>query len=261
MPVHSENISRESVEQAIWSKSVHVFYQPIWNTTKKEVSSYEALMRLMLSDGRMLTPDQFLNEAREIGRYEALEKSFIQQMCKTFDGTSHKFSFNFFVQDILNPDLRNFAIKNLIQHQLINQVCIEVLEWDKTNDYDEFSRELSSLRALGIKIALDDFFKDYSTLRRLIRLRNLAGNNAPVDIIKVDRSHIDGIALNAYLQGKISKLRQRINDTDIQLVAEGVETHADHQKLHDLGMNNIQGFLIGRPQPGLYSPTGVLALQ
>jgi EAL domain-containing protein (putative c-di-GMP-specific phosphodiesterase class I) len=99
----------------------------------------------------------------------------------------------------------------------------------------------AQLRAMGVKISIDDFGSGYSSLAYLKQL--------PVDELKIDRSFVIGIAPSAE---EIAIVRSAIeigHSLGLKVVAEGVETQAAWDILAELGCDTVQGYLITRPLP------------
>ncbi|NLM74338.1 MAG: EAL domain-containing protein [Clostridiaceae bacterium] len=118
---------------------------------------------------------------------------------------------------------------------------LEITESILMDSYKVISANLNRLKKLGVKIALDDFGKGYSSLSYLKHL--------PIDTLKIDKSFIDNIHPDkddADLTGMIVKLGQNLGLT---VVAEGVEEQDQMDYLRANGCHKIQGYLISKPLP------------
>ena len=118
---------------------------------------------------------------------------------------------------------------------------LEITERMLMDDVDAVRATLVDLKALGVRIAIDDFGTGYSSLSRLNRL--------PIDRIKIDRSFVHGLpahAGNAAITRAIVTLARSLG---LATIAEGVETAAQRDFLLALGVEELQGFLCGAPQP------------
>jgi EAL domain-containing protein (putative c-di-GMP-specific phosphodiesterase class I) len=115
---------------------------------------------------------------------------------------------------------------------------IELTETLIMHNYGESARQLDKLRALGISIAIDDFGTGYSCLSNLQRL--------PVKAVKIDRSFLIDIELstNAAVVTAISMLSRSLG---LSVIAEGVERREQIRILKTIGVDLMQGYLIGRP--------------
>jgi EAL domain-containing protein (putative c-di-GMP-specific phosphodiesterase class I) len=109
------------------------------------------------------------------------------------------------------------------------------------DDAETTVTQLRRLKDLGVKLAVDDFGAGYSSLAYLRRF--------PVDYLKIDRSFIHGLGRSlddTVLVSGVISLAQSLN---LAVVAEGVETAAQREKLRELGCDFAQGFLFARPLP------------
>jgi len=101
--------------------------------------------------------------------------------------------------------------------------------------------KLTRLREMGVRIALDDFGTGFTSLQYLQSL--------PVDIIKIDRCFIDGVARRADLEVIVRSVLSLATGLGYEVIAEGVESDEDAQVLRSLGCAEAQGFGLHRPGP------------
>src|SRR5690606_19912675 len=119
-------------------------------------------------------------------------------------------------------------------------LLLELTENVLLSDTDDTVARLGELRRLGARLAIDDFGTGYSSLRYLRQL--------PVDILKIDRALVagaDGGLADATIVASVTDLGHALG---LQIVAEGIETGAQHRALCELGVDSGQGYLLGRPQ-------------
>jgi diguanylate cyclase (GGDEF)-like protein len=116
---------------------------------------------------------------------------------------------------------------------------LEVTESSLMADLGTARSVLQDLRALGVRLAIDDFGTGYSSLSQLKEL--------PVDVLKIDKSFVDGLGENRIDDGVIEAVVALARAHGLRVVAEGVETELQYQRLRALGCHAAQGFLIGRP--------------
>ena len=118
------------------------------------------------------------------------------------------------------------------------RLLVEVTETVLLSDLDQAAAQLSRLRALGVRVAVDDFGTGYTSISQLQRL--------PVDAIKIDRSFVAAMGAD---RGR-SLVRMMIDVADVlglNVVAEGVETPEELEQLRAMGCTQLQGYLLGRP--------------
>jgi EAL domain-containing protein (putative c-di-GMP-specific phosphodiesterase class I) len=120
------------------------------------------------------------------------------------------------------------------------QVVIELTEQTPIEDFDLLDRALRHYRAMGFSIALDDLGAGYSSLRLWSELRP--------DIVKIDRHFIDGIHLDPLKREFVGSILQMAKAARARVIAEGVEQLGELQLLARMGVDLVQGYLLGRPQ-------------
>jgi EAL domain-containing protein (putative c-di-GMP-specific phosphodiesterase class I) len=102
-------------------------------------------------------------------------------------------------------------------------------------------QRLESLRAEGVQVAIDDFGTGFSNLSHLSQL--------PLDVLKIDRSLIEGIGVNAKSEAIVRAILGMARALGHRVVAEGIETWPQLRFLQQLGCDALQGYLLGRPMP------------
>lgn len=120
-------------------------------------------------------------------------------------------------------------------------LCLEITETAAIADLDGIADKLAEARTLGIQTAIDDFGVGHNSLKHLHRL--------PVDIVKVDRSFIGGLADHEGHGDMAAAVIALARTLGMQTVAEGIETPDQAAHLRFLGADFAQGFLFGRSQP------------
>ena len=121
------------------------------------------------------------------------------------------------------------------------QLEIEVTESVLIESIEESIKKLVALKELGVKIALDDFGTGYSSLTYLRRL--------PVGTLKVDKSFIDDILADRVQGDLVGYIIDMAHTLNLSVVAEGVESEAQLEKLHEYDCDCIQGYVFSRPLP------------
>ncbi len=238
---HAENNLRD----ALAAGQLEVYYQPILrigNDARQEprVIGAEALIRWRHPDGNLIPPDKFIPTAEaswlivDIGRL-VLDRACQQLAIWTGAGLDLHLSVNISGRHLVHADLVGDLHTVLTTHQVDpTRLTIEVTETHLLGDLDRASAVLTQVRALGIRVALDDFTTGYSTLTHLTTL--------PADIIKIDRSFV--AAITHEREHLLVEFLQRLADlSGMQTIAEGVETAQQLALLAKLGCHTVQGFL------------------
>jgi len=121
-------------------------------------------------------------------------------------------------------------------------VELELTDGLVMNNVEDSSRQMKSLKLLGIQIAVDDFGTGYSSLSYLHRL--------PIDTLKIDRSFVEKIADAAGTRPIVETIMSLARSLGMRTVAEGVETQAQLEIIRELDCDLMQGFLFSRPIAG-----------
>jgi EAL domain-containing protein (putative c-di-GMP-specific phosphodiesterase class I) len=118
-------------------------------------------------------------------------------------------------------------------------LTLEITETVLMDNSDAAIDRLHQLKALGVRLAIDDFGTGYSSLNYLRAL--------PVDIVKIDKVFIDGVASDKEARGLIKAILSMADTLDLQTIAEGVENRDQANRLEQLGAALVQGFYYAQP--------------
>jgi diguanylate cyclase (GGDEF)-like protein len=222
------------------------FFQPIVRLSDRATVGYEALLRWQHPERGILKPADFLVVAEDSGAAELIDWQMYERVFEIappllagglFIGIN--LSGRHFRSDTLDEKLLALLRRHAIQPA---SVRIEVTERMLIDNPPAATRLLDALRRAGSSVSLDDFGTGYSSLSYL--------HQYPVQSLKIDRSFV--AELNAEKTGSTPVVRAIIalaGALGIQVIAEGIETQAQHEALLLLGCEFGQGFLYARPQP------------
>jgi EAL domain-containing protein (putative c-di-GMP-specific phosphodiesterase class I) len=133
-----------------------------------------------------------------------------------------------------------FLAENCYTHRIeISRIVLEIVEHQRFRDAEAFFSALDRLRALGVRIALDDIGLGYSNHRMLIEV-------CP-DLFKIDRYFVDGCSNNPHLRAAIESIVILASRLGGRVIAEGIETAEDFATVRSLGIDLVQGYYFGRP--------------
>jgi EAL domain-containing protein (putative c-di-GMP-specific phosphodiesterase class I) len=121
------------------------------------------------------------------------------------------------------------------------RLTLEITESAVVADVRGAVETLAALRSRGIQVALDDFGTGWSSLGQLRRL--------PVDRLKVDRVFVEALGRDEGATGVVMAIVALARGLGMQVTAEGVETREQFERLRELGVDDAQGYLLGRPGP------------
>ena len=255
-PAMYEDVLREArqraeLEQALADGQFVVQYQPIVDLPTGELTGVEALVRWRHPRDGMRGPDTFIPMAEETGLIVPLGRWVLQQACRQL-GQWRRQMPELDLRMSVNLSPRQFQHPNLVAEVTeavgaagipAGSLVLEITESMFLHDTDAVVSTLQAIRALGVRVAIDDFGSGYSSLSYLQRF--------PVDILKIDRSFIGGSAGHGG-DSSLAEAIVRIGQTlDLQTVAEGIETSEQWAVLRRLGCDLGQGFYFARPaDPG-----------
>jgi EAL domain-containing protein (putative c-di-GMP-specific phosphodiesterase class I) len=226
-------------------------FQPIVSFPDGEAIGVEALVRWAHPVLGVLPPSKFIHLAEqstlicEIGDWvleHALAEIARTRLTPGFEALT--VSVNISMLQLLDEGLVPRIAAGLAAHGLPGSaLCVELTETEMMRNPDIALDVIERLRRLNVKIAIDDFGTEYSSLAYLRRF--------PVDVLKIDRSFVDGIGND---EGSAASLVTAIiamaRALGIATVAEGIETDEQAATLAALGCDAAQGFLYARPIGG-----------
>ena len=231
---------------AIAEKQFTLAYQQVVNLDPFEVVGLEALLRWQHPTLGEILPLDFIPLAEEsglivqIGRWVLLEACFYASRLRTLLGRDLEIAVNVSARQLQHPEFVEHVDDALERADLPGHLLtLELTESVLVASGERAAQQLALLKERGVKLALDDFGTGYASLAYLQRL--------PVDIVKIDRSFtakIDSGADDLALLEGIVGLGKALG---LQLVAEGIERHAQQGIVRDLGCHGAQGFHFGRP--------------
>ncbi len=242
-------IKQEYQNNILWSKKVKeaieqhrftLYYQPIMNY-EGEVIEYEALLRMIDSEGSAVSPIYFLPAAKQSRLYPHISHFVIDSIFKMLETTSHHYSINLSVDDIFDAPTKEFLIQKLRQTRHANRLIFELLESEGIENYSEVSSFIAEVKHYGCKIAIDDFGTGYSNFAHIIQL--------DVDLLKIDGSLIRNLDTDINAQTIITAVTAFSKRLGLKTVAEFVHSEAIYNKCKELEIDYIQGYYLGEPKP------------
>jgi diguanylate cyclase (GGDEF)-like protein len=235
------------LQNSLRDGEVHLHYQPQLDLCRRIVG-VEALMRWNSKALGTVSPVRFIPVAEQsglilgLGRWALIEACTQWARWQALGLPPLQLAVNISTVEFCNHDFAS-QVKTVIDQTGMDAACLEleITESSMMDNMYEAISEIEKLRALGVKISIDDFGIGYSSLSYLKML--------PVDSVKIDRSFIHD--LNESSQGAISLVRAIItlaHGLHLRVVAEGVETEEQMRILDQLNCDLIQGFLFFEPR-------------
>ncbi|WP_340115942.1 EAL domain-containing protein [Pelagibius sp. 7325] len=232
----------EEVQLALKENRIVLAHQPVVDATNHEVRYYECLVRMFDRSGKLVPAAHFVPAIEQLGLMRSIDNRVRDLAIRELE---------------LNPDValainisgltaterswfRGLVARLKERRDLATRLIVEITETTALQDIDETSRFVSSLRALGCKVALDDFGSGFTTFHHLKALT--------VDVVKIDGSFIRDITTDTENQIFIHNLLALARALGVSTVAECVETSEDADYLSGVGVDLLQGYYFGRPE-------------
>ncbi len=237
-----------SLREAIGKKEFALFYQPIVDIKNNRIRGFEALIRWFRSDGGLIFPDEFIPIAEETGLIIPIGEWVIHQACrfnkKLVDAG---FKDKIMAVNISVAQLRRKSLVETIKCALAENKLdpryleIEITESLLIESFDSAINILKSIRELGVMISLDDFGTGYSSLGHLQRL--------PINTLKIDRIFIKNIDTETEENDLTSAIIGLAHKLKLDVVAEGVESQVQLERLTRHECDHYQGYFFSKPIP------------
>lgn len=223
--------------------ALHSLFQPIVCLSERRILGYEALSRGP-SNSPLHSPINLFAVARQAGRLTELEVACRESACRRFSqqNLEGKLFLNVSPESLLEPQYQSGRTLKMLHDLGVppSRVVIELTEQTPTDDFQLLFNALHHYRDMGFSIALDDLGAGYSSLRLWSELRP--------DYVKIDRHFIDGIHLDAVKREFVGSILQIARASRAQVIAEGIELAEELKVLTEMGVDLVQGYLLGRPQ-------------
>lgn len=246
--IERENEIEHIIKNALADKTFYLEYQPQYLINTGNLRGYEALIRLKLSDGTMISPGEFIAVAERSDLIIDIDKYVIKLALSQFvDAFLNReqdvvLSINVSAKDIASPDFTGY-VRQALDETGFPADCleIEITEYSLAESLQNTLNNIDTLRTWGVKIALDDFGTGYTSLAQLL--------NLPIDLLKIDKSLIDNVESSNQNRDFISSVIYMGHLMDCEVISEGVESEEQLDILKWLECDFVQGFVKNRPLP------------
>jgi diguanylate cyclase (GGDEF)-like protein len=221
-----------------------LYYQQQNDTASGNIVSFEALLRWKHPERGMISPVEFIPIAEKTGFIGELGEWVLREACK--QAVTWKNPLGIAV-NVAPQQLADRGFPAKVQTILLesglkaSRLELEITESGILGDHRHALHIIRQLKALGVKIAMDDYGTGYSSLSTL--------QSFPFDKIKIDRAFVDGVATNMQSAAIVRSTLILAQSLNIPVLAEGVETEAHIDFLRREGCLQAQGFFFGKPVP------------
>ena len=226
---------------AISRDRMQIYLQPICDAKSKAIEKYEVLVRMLDSKGEVLAPVAFLEVAKEAKLYPKITEIVFAKTMELVNQGKIKCSMNISIDDILNKKTRTMILKGLEKSDYSQNLTFELLESENIEKYDKVQDFINEVKALNAKLAIDDFGTGYSNFDHLMHL--------DVNFLKIDGSLVKGLEDDLLSQNFVRAMVGFAKELGIKTVAEYVASEGIYELLLDYGIDYVQGYWLGKPEP------------
>ena len=234
---------KQELRRALDDGALHLHYQPIVAGDGTRICGVEALLRWTHPTRGPIPPNVFVPVAEQTGLMDELGEMVLRRALK--DALRWP---NLYIAVNISPvQMREPGFIDLVAGVIgetgipASRVVLEVTEGVLIDDPDQAQKRLDDLRALGVRVALDDFGVGYSSLSYLQRF--------PFDKLKIDKQFVAPLGRSANGAVIVQSIVGLGRALGLSVLAEGVETEEQRILLRLAGCNEMQGFLFARPSP------------
>lgn len=235
-------------DKALEDKTILVYFQPKVSVSENAVVGAEALTRLRDDDGSIIPPDLFINVLENSGKILELDwyvmryvfgkiRQWLDEGKEPKRVSINLSKLHFYYDNLVTDIIKEFDSYNISPEY----VEFEVTESVFFEEAQLIINKIEKLRERGFRVSVDDFGAGYSSL-------NLIGI-LPVDIIKLDKGFIKNSLGNKKGKNIIKGLISILNEIDMEIVCEGIETKEEEKIVYEFGCDSMQGFLYDKPIP------------
>ncbi len=252
----------QKLQSALRDNKFELYYQPIVHARAGGLRgpALEVFVRLQGENGQPAAPSgEFIRAAERYRLMPHVDRWVVQAVLAALGRGGLKLppgrsvAINIAGQTLGDSEFLEFVV-DCFDHTGANpgDICFEVTESSVVANLDHAHRFIAVLHGMGCEFALDDFgsgLSSFSTLRTL-----------PMDYLKIDGSFINNLAADTVNQAMVAAMIELSRSLNFRIVAEQVEDQLSLDTVTDMGIDFVQGFVVGRPQPLSVSPPGIAGL-
>lgn len=243
------------VETALREGRLQAAYQPIIKLADRQIEAEEVLARILTPDGEIWPASIFIEACSQFNLVHRIDEAMLRQALmrcaqRTLKGDRHLYFINVSGDLLRHPELIDEIIGCIQEQCLIcgkdpaspKPLVLEITERELLGDTQHALQSLQPFLNFGLRLALDDFGKGYSTFRHLVDL--------PISFLKIDARLVQQSHTEPKARAVIRHIQQLAEELELTTIGEGVETEATAQLLQNLGIDWAQGYYFGRPLLG-----------
>ncbi|PZA12956.1 diguanylate cyclase [Rhodopseudomonas palustris] len=243
LQIREKRALQRELAVALEQRQFEIHYQP-QATTSGDVIGFEALLRWRHPERGMVSPALFVPLAEETGQIGPIDEWVLRSVCAEAASWANPLAIavNFSPLDFRRFDLPALILQILLETGLqASRLEVEITEGVLIEDFAGAIAILRKIKDLGVRVAMDDFGAGYSSLSYL--------QSFPFDKIKIDQAFTRKLETNPESAAIVEAILSLARTLKLPVIAEGVETEKQLAFLARAGCDEVQGYLIGRPQP------------
>ena len=238
----------DSMESALHDRQFQIYFQPKYRIRDDQLAGAEALVRWTHPKWGMLSPAEFIPLFEKNGFITKLDQFVWEEVCRKLKAWEKRgysdfpVSVNVSRADIYSVDIADLLISIVQKYGLTpEQLHLEITESAYTENSIQLIEVVNRLRELGFIIEMDDFGSGYSSLNML--------NQMPIDVLKLDMKFIQSETAKPLEHGILQFVTDLARRMHLSVVAEGVETREQLDRLLEVDCDYVQGYYFARPMP------------
>lgn len=227
---------------ALNERRVRLAFQPIVSDIGEAPTKFECLIRMRALDGREVPAPEFIPVAERLGLVHLLDRRVLELAVNTLVICPNiKLNVNVSMETVKDPVWAEGYLSVMRANEnLARRITVELTETQVIDAIDASIEFVSELKKIGASFGIDDFGAGYTSFRNLKAL--------DIDILKIDGSFVTGVSASRENQLFVRTLLDLARNFGMKTVAEWVDNEADAMLLKGLGVDFLQGYLIGKPE-------------
>ena len=236
---HIVNKVYETLIDNIQEETVTPYFQGIFATDDSTVPyKFESLMRLLDSEGRVLSPAVFMEKSKEYRLYTQLMSQMIDKVFDVMSNHDVAVTLNLSYVDINNSELCDKLMAKIKKMKIGSRLTVEIVESEQIQDVEMVNEFIFALKKHGVLIAIDDFGSGFSNFDTIV--------NLDIDYVKLDGSLVSKIHDKKY-RIILESMVKICHDLGIKTIAEYISDESIMEAATSIGVDYLQGYHLHQP--------------
>ncbi|MCB0933240.1 MAG: EAL domain-containing protein [Mycobacterium sp.] len=239
----------EFILRAINEGRLQVFAQPIVSAHTGQLVEEELLLRMVGPNGDLIGPDEFLPQAQRFGLMPTIDRFMVTQGIE-LARTGRRVAINLSGDSISHQGTISAIVEQLQQAgDIVHRISFEITESAALGSTDIAERFSNAMKSLGCKLALDDFGTGFGSFTEL--------RGMTLHKLKIDKGFVRDLLANPQDESVVKMIIGIAKEFGLVTTAEGIENEETRTRLVELGVDQLQGHLIGAPEPATAGPAAI----